>query len=68
MAVDIVLAPADVYPHITTIGPAQILQTLLERRKPGLTFWIVLGSVQQHGDAPHSLGLLRQCLERPRRR
>jgi hypothetical protein len=36
-----------------------LLQGLLERRKSGLTFWIVRGPVHEHTDPPHLLGLLR---------
>jgi hypothetical protein len=68
ITIDIVLAPAGVDPHIAAVGPAQLLQDLLERCDAGVTFWIVRGRVHEHTDPPHLLGLLRARGERPRRR
>src|SRR5262245_53956416 len=60
--------PAAVDPHIVADGPTELLQALVERRDPSLTFWIVCGGTHKHTDTPHPLGLLRPCCERPRRR
>jgi acyl-CoA reductase-like NAD-dependent aldehyde dehydrogenase len=57
-AINIVLAPAGVDPHIA-VAPAQLLQDLPERPYAGLTLWIVRGHVHQHADPAHLLGLLR---------
>jgi hypothetical protein len=38
---------------------------LHERLKSGLCFRVVRGPIHQHADAPHPLGLLRACRERP---
>src|SRR5262249_46028841 len=54
--------------HITTIGPAQLPQLLLERRMAGLRIRIVRGQTVKHSDAPHALGLLRLRREWPRNR
>jgi hypothetical protein len=43
-----------------------LLQGLLERYEAGLTLSIVRGTVHEHADAPHPLGLLRARRERPR--
>src|SRR5262249_1062848 len=67
LAIDIVLAPAGLDPHIA-VAPAQLLQDLPERRYAGLTLWIVHGHVHQHADPAHLLGLLRVRRERPRGR
>src|SRR5262249_1186671 len=67
-AVGIVLAPAGVDPHIAANSPAQFLQTLVERRKSILAFWIVRSPVHEHADAAHALALLPPRRERPRRR
>ena len=58
-------APAILDPHVASIGPAQLLQTLHERRQPARCFRIVRGQAHQHGDATHPLGLLRMRSERP---
>ena len=60
--------PPGIDPHVAAVGPAQLLQALQERREAGLPFRIVRGQVHKHADAPHPLGLLRACGERPRRR
>ena len=41
-AVGVARCPADVDPHVAAVGPAQLLQSLLERRDAGLRFRIVL--------------------------
>jgi hypothetical protein len=58
----------EAHPHVATVGPAQLLHSLQERRDASLSFPIVRRQVCQHADAPHSLGLLRACGERPRGR
>src|SRR6516164_6650910 len=63
--VGIVLAPAEVDPHIAAIAPAQLLQGLLERREAGLTLRIVCGPAHEYADAPHTPALLRTRCERP---
>src|SRR5262249_8834865 len=65
LAIDIVLAPAGLDPHIA-VTPAQLPQDLPERRYAGLTLWIVGGHVHQHADPAHPFGLLRARRERPR--
>ena len=64
--VDIACGPASVDPHVAAIGPAQLLQTLHERRDSSLRFQIVCGQRHEHADMPHGLVLLRACGERPR--
>src|SRR5215831_2872449 len=59
---------AMINPHIVAVGPAQLLQPLLECREAYLVVLIVHGRTREHADAPHPLGLLRACRERPRRR
>jgi hypothetical protein len=65
LAFDVVLAPACVDLNIAAVGPAQLLQDLLERRESGLTIWIIRDRVHQHADPPHLLGLLRPGTKRP---
>src|SRR5205807_4784094 len=60
--------PADVQPHVTTFGPAQLLQSSAERRHIRLCIRIVLAELRDHCDAPHRAGLLRAPSKRPRRR
>src|SRR5262249_52861960 len=48
------------------IGPAQLLQPLLECRDLEARFRIVRDPSHQHADAPHALALLRARRERPR--
>ena len=67
LALDIVLAPAGIDPHIAAIAPTQLLQNFLERREAGLNIGIVRGA-GEHADPPHPLRLLRAHTERPRRR
>jgi hypothetical protein len=63
----IILAPAGVDPHIAALDVAAIgLERLQERRDLRLTFRIGGGHVHEYTYAPHPLGLLRPCRERPR--
>ena len=55
-AVGIACAPAVIDPHVAAVGPAQLLQTLQERREAGLPFGIVRGEIHEHADPPHALG------------
>jgi hypothetical protein len=50
---------------IAAVGPAQLLQRLLERLKASLSFGIVRGQALEHANAPHALLLLRPRTERP---
>jgi len=45
-----------------------LLQRLLKRRTTRSRFWIVLGDIREHADAPHPVALLRARRERPRGR
>ena len=56
-AAGIVRGPAVVDPHVTAVGPAQLLQCVLECRAAGLCFRMVRGQVHEHADAAHALGL-----------
>jgi hypothetical protein len=47
------------------LRPAKLLESLPERRVPGLCVRVALGIAHQHADAPHTLGL-RARRERPR--
>jgi hypothetical protein len=51
-------APAILDAHVAACDPSQLLQSLLECRYAGLTFWIVCGRVHKHADQPHLFGLL----------
>ena len=55
-------------PNVTAIGPAKVLEALLEGREAGLHFRIIFAKGNQHADPPHPLGLLRPRRERPGRR
>jgi hypothetical protein len=46
------------------ISPSQLLQLLAKRCNERLHFQI--GKIRQYCDAPHMIGLLRACNERPR--
>jgi hypothetical protein len=63
---DIAGTPANFHAHVLTVGPAQLLQPLQERRHASLSFGIVRGYAHQYANAPHSIGLLRARRERPR--
>src|SRR5215470_14776740 len=67
-ALHIAPGPAGIDLHIATIGPAQLLQALPERRDAGFCLRIIHGEWYEHADAPHPLGLLRARCERPRSR
>jgi hypothetical protein len=43
-----------------------LLQRLQKRGDPGLSFRLVSGRAHEHAHAPHPLGLLRACDERPK--
>src|SRR5262249_35024769 len=58
-------APTVLDAHVTTDGPTQLLQLLRQRGDAGRCFQIVGGQGHEHADAPHPLGLLRACRERP---
>jgi hypothetical protein len=60
--------PASVDPDIAALRPAELLESLAERRDKGLSFRVALGICHQHVDPPHPLRLLRACGEGPRRR
>jgi hypothetical protein len=60
--------PAVVDPHVAAVGPAELLQSLLESRDAAPAFRIVRGHVHQHANTLHALGLLRPSRERHRRR
>jgi hypothetical protein len=51
---------------IASFDPTQLLQRLAEHRFAGLSVRIGFsGGTGEHADAPHPLGLLRACRERP---
>src|SRR5262249_28502591 len=54
--------------HIAADGPAELLESLPERRSTELSLRIVLRVEHQHADAPHLFALLRPHRQRPRRR
>jgi hypothetical protein len=57
--------PAIVDLHVLLVGPAQLLQRLPKGGIASLNFQIGLHSTGKHGDAPHSLRLLRARAKRP---
>src|SRR5262245_10230739 len=59
---------AIINPHIVAVGPAQLLQSLLECREAYLDVLIVRGQARKHPDPPHPLPLLRARGKRPRGR
>ena len=61
-------APLKIDLNIAAGRPAELLESLPERRGAGLSFRIILGVEHQHADPPHPLALLRVRRERPRRR
>src|SRR6516164_4826726 len=67
-ALGIARSPPYVDPQVAAVGPAQLLQSLHERRKAGLSFRIVRCEWREHADAPHPFRLLRPRRERPRDR
>ena len=58
-------APTGIDPNVATYDPAQLLQSLLERRDASLRFRIGFGRAHEHADVPHRVGLLRSRHERP---
>src|SRR5262249_60985296 len=65
-AISVACGPAVIDPHIAAVGPAQLLQSLHERREAGLTYRMVVGERHEHTDAP-DLRRLRARRERPGR-
>src|SRR5262249_41844676 len=63
--VNIASAPAVLDLNVVPDSPAQLLQSLQERRVAGLRLRIVRGVGHEHADAPHPLTLLRARRERP---
>jgi hypothetical protein len=61
-------SPTSVDSDIAALRPADLLEPILERRDPSLSFLAVFGKRHQHADPPHALGLLRACCARPHRR
>ena len=57
--------PSDVGPQVATLGPAQSLQSLLERCHASLIFRIVAAAAIEHSDARRAVALLRSCSNRP---
>src|SRR5262249_28857469 len=64
-ATGVARCPTNVDADVATIGPAQLLQPLQERRETRLSFRIVGGEVHEDADLPHLTGLLRARRERP---
>jgi hypothetical protein len=64
-AVGIAHAPTNVNPHVATVGPPRLLQSLHEGREAGRCFRTVRGHGHEHPDAPRPLALLRACRQRP---
>src|SRR5262249_15758221 len=60
--------PTIVDPHVAARSPPCFLQPLCERGNTSVPFRIVSSQIDEHTDAPHPLGLLRPCRERPRGR
>ena len=56
---EIACGKAIIKPHIAAVGPAQLLQSLLECREAYLVVLIVRGPGREHANPPHPLGLLR---------
>lgn len=60
--------PARVDPQVAADFPTRLLQSLGERRHPGLSQRIVRSRGHQHADAAQAARLLRAYRERPRSR
>src|SRR5262245_15102119 len=61
--------PAIVNPHVSAVGPTQLLQRLQEGCDVALRARVVpVAAALKHCDAPHPLALLRPRRERPRSR
>ena len=65
IAIDIILAPADVNSYVAAFGPAQLLQGLPERCDERLAFWMLRRDIHKHAHSPNLIGLLRARSERP---
>jgi hypothetical protein len=63
--VGIARPPAIIDPQIAAVGPAQLLQSLLECRDAGLNVPSFRSCAMEHADAPHAVCLLRAHRERP---
>jgi|SRR5262245_48261140 len=61
-------APANVDLYVAAFGPAQLLQSLQERRGTRLTLRVVFGVAYEQANTPHPLALLRRRSKRPCRR
>jgi hypothetical protein len=66
--IDVTAGPTKVHPHVAAIGPTQVRKRLSERGNVPLPHGIVFVAEHEHADAPHPVGLLRPCRERPCRR
>src|SRR5262245_56258928 len=66
--VGLVQIPAMLDLHVAADRPAQLLQTLQERRAARLRHGIARRLAHEHADPPHALALLRARRERPHRR
>ena len=64
----IACGPAIFDPHVVAVGPAKLLQALLERPEAELSFRIVRGEGHEHANPPYPIWLLRARRERPCRR
>ena len=62
------IGPPGVDPQVAAFAPAQLLESLCERREAGLSFRIVRGPIREHADAPDAVYLLRARGDRPRYR
>src|SRR3984893_8451597 len=58
--------PPSVDPDIAVLRPAELLESLAERRDKGRPLRVALGICHQHVDPPHPLRLLSACGEGPR--
>ena len=67
-ATGVACCPAVVDPHVSAVGPAQLLQHLQKRREAGLSFRIVRGHVHKHTDPTRPLALLCAQRQRPKGR
>src|SRR5262249_27393060 len=60
-------APANVDLYVAAFGPAQLLQSLQERRDTRLTLRVVRALGHEHANTPQPLALLRTRSKRPYR-
>src|SRR5262249_30692537 len=63
--VGIACRPAVIDPHVVTVGPAQLPQSLQKRRNASLAYRMVFGERHKHADASDLCWLLRARRERP---